>query len=787
MIRILVYQSATHMSKPAFQITSTPIAVDDTFSSDHIGNDLVFRPDHGHGALFAGSILALAILSVLPCHQALAQSAAPGATWLDTIVVEGSSEAKIERRFQVLPGGVARIGAERFPDSANLTLSRALQQTPGVVVQDFFGGNDQPRIQVRGSGLQQNPVERGILVLQDGLPLNRADGSYVVGLVNPAQAATLEIYRGYMANRLGASVLGGAFNLVSPTGADHPGMRIGLYGGSFGQIGTSIRSGFTPSATTDALVQADYSRRDGFRDYNDSERSAFNANLGFQHSETTQTRLFFGYTDLGLQVSGPLPWSSLRDDPSQVHTGPVLGPDGMARNPGPNVIRDQPRRDTRQYRVGSRTTTEIDAHLLDVVLGYSHTDDSFRFPMAADIRSTDGGDATGVIRYAWQPDPDQILPRFEFTTQYTRGSADRTSYLNVAGQRGDLFGQNRLNADTVSAHAGFNLPLGERWTLSPATSFTRASRDNDNRYLAATRPTIAFNPGNPTQRLPDGAVPTVSTSYARNYDGWTPSLALSFQASPDQTLFAAFSRSFEPPTHDDLLATVNGTPNSSPGRPQPPNPGLAADAFRTPDLKAQTAHTFEAGWRGRRGSLYWEATAFRSEVRNELLSLRDVTGSSLGAANADRSRHTGLELGLGGRPTDWLGLELAWTWQDFHFDNDPVRGNNRLAGAPRHVLNARAELAPAASAWGLQANLHWVPERTPVDNMNTVWNDAWKVLDLRAHYAFSPAVRVFVEATNVFDETYAASTLIVDQARADQAAFIPGEGRGWFGGIELEF
>lgn len=511
------------------------------------------------------ALLTLAILAGMPGHSAWAQSAAPGATWLDTIVVEGSSEAKLERRFQVLPGGVTRIGAELFPDSANLTLSRALQQIPGVVVQDFFGGNDQPRIQVRGSGLQQNPVERGILVLQDGLPLNRADGSYVVGLVNPAQAATMEIYRGYMANRLGASVLGGAFNLVSPTGDEQPGTRIGLRGGSFGQLGASVRSGFNPSGSSDVMLQADHSRRDGFRDYNDSERSAFNANLGYQHSETTKTRVFFGYTDLGFQISGPLPWDSLRANPSQVHSGPVIGAGGVASHPGPNVIRDQPRRDTEQYRIGTRTTTEIDAHRLDVALGYSQTDDSFRFPMASDIRSTEGGDATGVLRYAWSPDPNQILPRFEFTTQYTRGSADRYSHLNVAGQRSALFGQNRLNAATLSAHAGFNLPLGERWTLSPATSFTRATRDNEDRYTAATRPTIAFNPGNPTMRLPDGAVPTVSTSYARRYDGWTPSLALSFQASPDQTLFAAFSRSFEPPTHDDLLATINGTPNSSPG------------------------------------------------------------------------------------------------------------------------------------------------------------------------------------------------------------------------------
>lgn len=115
-------------------------------------------------------------------------------------------------------------------DDGNPTLSKALRQVPGVVVQDFFGGNDQPRIQIRGSGLQQNPVERGITVLQNGLPINRADGSYVVGLANPSQAETLEVYRGYVANRLGATVLGGALNFVSPTGSSAPGVRFTLSG-----------------------------------------------------------------------------------------------------------------------------------------------------------------------------------------------------------------------------------------------------------------------------------------------------------------------------------------------------------------------------------------------------------------------------------------------------------------------------------------------------------------------------------------------------------------------------
>jgi iron complex outermembrane receptor protein len=139
--------------------------------------------------------------------QALAQSATPGsAIVLDPIVITGESGVEgstLSQRLSALPGGVALVEREEMTRSANLTASRALSMVPGVVVQDFFGANDQPRLQIRGSGLQQNPVERGILMLQDGLPLNRADGSYIVGFMNPNAASALEIYRGYMANRLG--------------------------------------------------------------------------------------------------------------------------------------------------------------------------------------------------------------------------------------------------------------------------------------------------------------------------------------------------------------------------------------------------------------------------------------------------------------------------------------------------------------------------------------------------------------------------------------------------------
>lgn len=743
------------------------------------------RPRRAVGgfALRLSAATGLALAATGTC--ALAQSATPGSSiLLEPIVVDGPAAEPVAERFGALPGGVALVNESDRPATANQTVSSTLRWVPGVVVQDFFGGNDQPRVQIRGSGLQQNPVERGVLVLQDGLPLNRADGSYAVGFANPGKADSVEVYRGYMANRLGATVLGGALNFVSPTGSQHPGLRLGVSGGSFGQAGIAGQAGFQ-TGTLDGLFQVDVTRRDGFRDYNTSERASLGGNIGFELSDTVRTRIFAGYTDLGFDVAGPLTRSQLETDPRQVHTGPTLTPNG-AINPGPNVWRDKPRREASQFLIGSRTTAEFDRHLIDVALGYTFTDDMFRFPVSSGIRETSGGDFTGVVRYAYGADEGAPLPLFETTAQYSLGSATRDHYLNAAGEKGALFGSNDLDASTLSAHAGFNIPLGQSFTLSPAIAYAHATRDSRDRYGLPTRPTLAFNPANPTQRLPDGAVPSQDTSYDRSYNGWSPSLGLTYRPNESNTFFAAVSRSFEPPTQDDLLATINGTPNSSAGRPNPGAPNTPADVFRTPDLKAQTATTIEGGWRGDAGQFTWDAVAYYSWIDNELLSLRDATGAPLGAVNADETRHLGLELGVSAQiAADWHA-RVAYTYQDFRFHGDLLRGDNRLAGAPRHVVNAMLRY-DVNENWSVEGAVRWNPEKTPVDNMNTLYADPYVVVDLRTQVKIGDNLSLFGEITNVFDEKYAGSTLIVDQARPDQAAFLPGDGRGFFVGLKAGY
>ncbi|MFK4770375.1 TonB-dependent receptor family protein [Rhizobium sp. ZW T2_16] len=737
---------------------------------------------------FASHTLILLITSTSLSQTALAQSAVPGSsTALEPIVLEsgqktttGWSNGVMDR----MAGGVTLVQADSWQGVIAPTLSDVLAGVPGVVVQDFFCANDQPRIQIRGSGLQQNPVERGILMLHDGLPINRADGSYIVGLANPSTAQGVEVYRGYMANRLGATVLGGAMNFMSPPITGAPGVEISTGGGSFGQVGGTARANFGDESLG-ASIYADATRRDGFRDYNSSERVSFGGSFVAELSDVVTTRVFFDYTDLGFDVAGPINKAALDSDPSQVSAGPVIV-GGVATNPGPNVLRDKPRRDATQVMLGSRTTIDLGEHRIDLGLGYTHTDDSFRFPVSAGIRETVGGDLTGMARYSYAPDGFGDLPLFETSALYTIGSADRRYYLNESGTRGSLFGENDLDASSLSLHAGFNIPVADGWTVSPAISYAHASRRNSDTYSSATRPTIAYNPMNPTVRLPNGAITATDTSYDRSYTAWSPSLGVTFEPSADHIFFAAISRSFEPPTHDDLLATINGTPNSSPGRPAPANPSLPSNAFITPALEAQTATTLEGGWRGQTGRVGWDLTTYYSWIDNELLSLRDATGAPIGAINADRTRHFGIEIGLSTDLTDRLTGRIAYTFQDFRFVDDPLRGDNYLAGAPRHIVNL-ALAYQATDDWTISTSLKWVPDETPVDNMNTLWADPYAVIDLKTEYRINDKLSIFGEITNLFDEKYASSTLVVDQATAGQAAYIPGDGRGFYAGLRSRF
>ena len=710
-------------------------------------------------SLLAGST-ALAVLGLL-CAPAFAQSAAPGAILeLDPILVDGQrgsgTAATLRAQLHAVPVAADVVAPAETAAQAAPTLAAALSFSPGVVVQQFMGGNDQPRIQIRGSGLQQNPTERGLLILQDGMPVNRADGTFIVGLAAAGQAEAIEVFRGAAANRLGAAYLGGALNFISPTAETAPGTQLDFGLGSFGRRSVSGSHAIAGEKAS-ALLRFELSGSEGERQFNHGQhRAVLGGNFGYDWGDGLRTQLFFNHADLQFDVAGPLSWSDLQSDPTRINENPMTGPaNGNGSGIGPNAARDLPQRDTTQTLIGTRTTLERGAHRFDAGFSYSRTEDEFIFPIAHGVRVTEGWDANLMARYAYLPDGAD-LPLFEATLNHGFGQADRSYFYNAGGARGAQFGANEFKARTTTAYLGANLPLGGEFLVAPSLSYTRATRDNAEAWAA---------------RAGTGA----DTSFAQTYDGWSPALALRWTPSDTQTAWISLSKSFDAPTSDDLISPAGGTVNSNPATV------LAAD------LQAQRAKTLEIGWRGQGAVLGWDVVAYHAQIDNELLQLNTSSGVPY-ITNADKTVHNGLELGLNAAFSPVLQGRLAYSWQDFRFDDDATRGNNTLAGAPRNLLRARLDWQ-ASDRLTLSGTLSWRDEIW-VDNANTTRAKAATLLDLGARYALNDRTELVAELSNVTDERYATAIVAMDNATAmagNGAVYLPGAGRAAYLGLKMRF
>ena len=106
-------------------------------------------------------------------------------------------------------------------------------------------------------------------------------------------------------------------------------------------------------------------------------------------------------------------------------------------------------------------------------------------------------------------------------------------------------------------------------------------------------------------------------SHRQNFWGFNPKLGAIFEMNPNTQAFVNFSRSWQPPSFDNMVDFDEG-PNSS--------------VVYTP-LEPQHAWTIEIGTRGESSRFQWELAFYRSWFRDELLEINDAFGNDLGARN----------------------------------------------------------------------------------------------------------------------------------------------------------
>ncbi|GAA5120843.1 TonB-dependent receptor [Luteolibacter yonseiensis] len=681
-----------------------------------------------HTLLFTISLAGVSGAEPSQLPELVVEAAAPRSKTVPTAEQSREELAKV-------PGGTEVVDAERYLQGRASTMADTFALSPGVVAQPRFG-SDEARLSIRGSGMQRTFHGRGIRLMQDGVPLNLADGGFDMQAVDPLATNHIEILRGGNALSAGASTLGGAIDYISATGLTAPGGSARLEAGSFDYLRARVAAGFHEGAG-DAYFSLSEQYQEGFRDHAEQNSQRFFSNFGWQLSDSAETRLFVTAVSARSELPGNLTKAELEDDPSQADES-LFG-----------AVRYDNRRDFDLFRIADKTTLRNGNNTVEFTAAYTYKDlDHPITPFAGVIDNLShdflfGGTFTNDSQLLGRDN------RVRAGVLFTEGSTDAATYKNQFGSRGPLTASADQTATNIEGFVEDQLALGNGFTGILGATAASNRRENEQHVGG-------------------------SGSYDRSYEDFSPKAGVRWDAENFQ-IFGNVSGSYEPPSFSEAA-----------------NSSLTAN-------KAQTATTVEIGTRGSHANFRWDATAYASQVEDEFLALNDSAGTPLGTTNADETIHQGLEIfgeadllgtDLGELPDHRLYLRGAWTYGRFKFDDDNTYGDNTIAGLPPHLI--RGELVWENKA-GYYAGptVEWVPVKAYVDHANTLSADPYALLGFKIGRRQEKGLSWFIEAKNLTDEEYAATTSVVADAGLNPTttsrSFLPGDGRSVFAGLEWKW
>ncbi len=629
------------------------------------------------------------------------------------------------------PGGTEVVEAGRFLRGRASTMADTFALSPGVVAQPRFG-SDEARLSIRGSGMQRTFHGRGIRVLQDGVPLNLADGAFDMQAIDPLAADHINVWRGGNALALGSSTLGGAIDYISATGLSAPGGSMRLEGGSSNYLRARVALGLS-EGNADAYLSASEQYQAGFREHAEQNNQRLFGNFGWRFSESAETRLFITAVRSRSELPGSLTKAELDDDPSQADDS-LFG-----------AVAYDNRRDFELYRIADKTTVINGNDTIELIAAFTCKD--LNHPITPFVGVIDQLSKDALLGAVFTRE-GRLFGRDNRARAgafFTHGTIDASTFRNNFGERGKLISSADQTATNIEGFVEDQLALG-------------------NGFTGVVGATAASNRRESEQQ--SGAAP----SYDRTYENITPKIGLRWDAENFQ-VFGNFSGSYEPPSFSETNGAL--TPN-----------------------EAQTSNTIELGTRGSYANFRWDATVYASAVKDEFLSLSNSAGVPLGTTNAARTSHQGVELfgevdllgsALEDMPENRLLLRGVWTYGRFKFDDDSIYGDNTIAGLPPHLI--RGELIwENMAGYYAGPTVEWVPVKSYVDHANTLSADPYALLGFKLGRRLENGLSWFIEAKNLTDERYAATTGVVANAGVDpdlrSRNFLPGDGRGVFAGIE---
>lgn len=663
------------------------------------------------------------------------------ATKSGTLTAPGVAE--VEEAQSRMPGAVDLVPADTFKDTYASNLEDVFDFTPGVFARKRYG--QEVRLTIRGAGLSRGYHLRSIELLQNGIPLNGADGSGDFQEVDPLILQHIEVYRGGDGLQYGAAALGGAINMVTPTAHTAKAENlIRVDGGSFGTQRvhaevSRVIDNFDFFASTTGLSS------EGYREHSKESTARFAGNLGIRLNEIAETRFYVNYNSVDQELPGTVSLTAARENPEAATAAAVAG--DFARN-------------IRSFRFANKTSFVVgDNGQLDVgaYVGYHSLFHPIVYTPFFTLLLDQGSTSAGA--FARYTNEGTLFGHRNVVTtgiRYGYTTVTGNNYQNDAGSRGALTQESTQDSTTATFYAENAFYVVPDFAVVTGVQGVHATRD--------FKATVAAT--------------GLQSSDDADFTSLSPKFGFLWDVTPTAMAYANVTRSYEPPIMSDLTQTLTPVTTFT-------------------QLDPQRGVTFEVGTRGTSGAFTWDLAAYRAKVENELVNFTVAPGIPASTFNARNTLHQGIEAGLAVDigalalknvmpEGDTLVFEQAYTFSQARFEGDATYGDNALAGSVPH-LYAAALRYRSADGWDIAPKIDWVPRGGYVDYANTQKAPGYAMLGIEGGVDITPTLRLFAEGRNLTDKRAVTSYTTVTTYVPGSEIFYPAEGRAVFAGITASF
>jgi outer membrane receptor protein involved in Fe transport len=521
------------------------------------------------------------------------------------------------------------------------SLADALGSRAGVSLYDDLGSFSKPNLTTRGfSAGPTVGVPAGVSVFLDGVRQNEPDAQEVnFDLLPLDHVRRIELLSG-TASLLGPNSLGGAINLVTDYGAGPPSGEVEVSAGSFDAYSAAGRASGRSRTGWDYYLSGGHEREDGWRRETGATRSNLFLNLGQRGPERGVALQAYGVRSRA-ETAGSLPESLFDPTPDANFTAgdfeqldaeqlSLSGYAPMGRGHG-GLTTYVRRSHATRFNVNQAPDPDVRSITTNSRLGAT-----------ADWRRSVGlGGGTLALRFGVDAGANRV----------------RIRIFNEAPGAGSSQPMQTLTTDARSPSwdaAGYTIA---DWRLGRVT------------FSAGTRYDLVRVPFE-NQLEPDDRT-------NNRFDHLSPRGGLSLDLGAGATAYASIGQSFRAPA---ILELACADPDASCPLPF----ALGED----PPLRPVQATTYELGGHWGSGGVVLSASAYWTELRNEIFFVASDRALLSGFfTNLGRTRREGVELEAESalaRDRIHLYANYAWTRATFRTPASlfSIRSDEDFAGSP---------------------------------------------------------------------------------------------------------